>query len=141
MDANEVIDTLATKAYEAVRGTSPVTFDDLPIEARNQYRAVAGAVLEGMTPHITALAHAFGSRALEAERKANILTDQLREAREWALEMDTATNTSVDLLTKATPFLQFLKWQGDFEAARLLEAMEAEAAQRLKRLEAKAVTP
>lgn len=135
MDSTEVIDSLARKAYDAVRGeNNPTTFDELPAAFREQYRVVAGAVLDGMTPHVTALMHAFGTRALAAESKVAALTQQLHETREWALELDTANNNAVDLLTKATPFVQQAKWQGDLTALRLLEAIEKEAHERLARL-------
>ena len=122
----EVLEMLARKAHAAAIKGSSITqqFEDLPTDSQDRYRAIASAVLDGMAPHITALVHAFGNKALQAEHKAQTLSGQLYEAREWALQEQGDRATLHALLKEAQPLVQKAKWQGDLAAGSLSERIE-----------------
>lgn len=128
----EGVDELARVAYGAVRGTSPVAFDDLPDAARDQYRAVVNAIADAMAPRVSALARTLvndiGNRMLAAEHKAAKLADTLHETREWALEADGDKKDLDALVRAARPFVNDAKWRGQPDASELLERIDAKLA-------------
>lgn len=128
----EFVEALARKAYEASWGgadTGLVPFDQLSPSVQQAHRQVVNAVIEGLAPHIATLMHTFGNKALQAEHKAQTLSSQLYDVREWALELEADKKGVVELLTEAQKFVSQVKWQGDPAAAVLLRRIETKLAE------------
>lgn len=120
---------MARVAYLAARGdSSDQKFESLPKEAQETYRAVASAVIEGLAPHVAALARMMvmdiGNKLHVAEHKAQTLSSQLYDTREWALEAETDKRLLLSLLNEAKTFVVHAKWQGDIAATGLLQKIE-----------------
>lgn len=128
----EVLTDLAGRIYEALRTEGDFPFEQLPRTVRARYQAAANATIDGMAPRIAAMARAMvtemGNRVHVAENKAQKLSSDLFDTREWALEAEGDKNDLLKLLAESVQYVTRVKWQGDLAADGLLRRIEEKRA-------------
>lgn len=109
MTENEHLDQLCALAHAAAikamqaHGDFP---DDTPYAQQNQitrdsYRAMVCAVLDGSAQHIAAMLQGIGNELHRANHRAQVLSSQLHDTREWAIDESNTVKLLAPLLREA----------------------------------------